>query len=243
MKKRRLPETDIANLSFLPPMQKEKVLESWLQPRKIVGSYEPFRLSLADALNAQLPLIKGVQCLSELEHVEQAVRRRCRGDADLVAMNLCVVRATHEFAAENDVTAYPLEARPLYFPGVHPYDFSLPMVAVYDSRARIVFTDMRRKGQLSSHARRVVFSAQHARIRERYPELRDAVLEIWRYRDVDSRAIEVIECGPDRLYTFEQLAEDFYKTVSILNRLREGQQDDFRTWNQDNPGPLFGTGS
>lgn len=86
MKKRRLPETDIANLAFLPAWQKEKVLEAWIRPRKIVGSYEPFRQSLADALNAQLPLIAADQSLSDLRHVEDAVIRRCKGDADLVAM-------------------------------------------------------------------------------------------------------------------------------------------------------------
>lgn len=151
-----------------------------------------------------------------------------------------MTRATYSYASHKEIKAYPLEARPLHFPDVHPYDFSLPMVAVYDGKPRIVFNDMRRKGKLSQHAHRVVFSAQNARIRERYPELRNAGLEVWRYRDNDARSIEAIECVQDEFYTFDQLADDFSKTVSILNRLREGQQTEFRSWNRDDAGPLFG---
>jgi hypothetical protein len=39
----RLPETELANWSFLAPVDKRFELEKFELPKKIIGSYEPFR--------------------------------------------------------------------------------------------------------------------------------------------------------------------------------------------------------
>ena len=52
----RLPETEIANWAFLSTSDKMKALEKHVQPKKIPGSYEPFRQVFGDVVNKQLPL-------------------------------------------------------------------------------------------------------------------------------------------------------------------------------------------
>lgn len=242
MKRRRLPETDVANLAFLPEGQKRRVLQAWLEPKQSRGSYDPQRLTMGDAVNQQLPLVTEQQVHTPWDKLEALVRHRCRGNEKLLAMNLPVARATHAFAIEREVKAFALDARPLNFPHCDPYDFALPLVVTYDRKPRLVFMDLRRSGGLSVHARRVVMSAQHVRVRERYPELRNAGLEVWRYRNTDTRSIDVTEYDGQPLYTYEELATDFAATYQLMNALRSKQTDEARAANDDGAGPLFGAG-
>ena len=242
MKRRRLPETDIANLAFLPEGQKRRVLESWLEPKESRGSYDPQRLTMGDAVNQQLPLVAEAQLHTPWHKLESLVRRRCRGNEKLLAMNLPVARATHAFASERNLKAYALDARPLNFPHCDPYEFASPLIVTYDEKPRLVFLDLRRTGGLSVHARRVVMSAQDVRVRERYPELRNAGLEIWRYRNTELRLIEVTSYENEPLYSYEELSLDFASTYKIMNELRAGHSDGARAANDRSAGPLFDVG-
>lgn len=51
----RLPETDLANWSFLAPEYKRRALTAFEGPKIIKGSYEPFRTVFPDAVNQQFP--------------------------------------------------------------------------------------------------------------------------------------------------------------------------------------------
>jgi hypothetical protein len=108
MKSRHLPETDIANVAFLPASQKERMLAQWIKPKTVTRSYEPFRQTAGDAVNQQLPLFPSPQIPTPWEKLESLVAAKCKGNPELLEMNLCIARATHKFALETHLTAEPI---------------------------------------------------------------------------------------------------------------------------------------
>lgn len=242
MKSRHLPETDIANIAFRSVNEKSQILEAWLKPRQGSGSYNPYRQTSGDAVNRQLPLYPCGQVQTPWKKLEELVVAKCRGDEQLLKMNIPVARATHEFALANSLTAEPIDTRSLTLAGGERYDFGQNLLLRYNGSAAVAFPDLRRKGQLTLHGRRVAFSMMHQRFRENFPDNRLLGLQVWRYRDNDDRSIEVIAHGDEILYTYEELSADFSETYSIFNALRSGAESDRRNRGNDQGyGPLFGT--
>lgn len=240
MKSRRLTETDIANLAFKSRDAKYTRLLSLERPKAIIGSYEPFRRSNGDAVNLQLPLIAEPQAPSSLAALEAVVAKACKGDPDLLAMNLPIARATHDYASVKGIVAIPEEVRALVLPFGHKYQFGMPLLMAYpDGRVVAVFPDLRRSDALTAVGRRSVFSLMHHRWRENNPDLRGLGLEIWRYRNTSSRQVEVIECVEAELFSYEQIIADVRETYEIWHQVL--QEAAFgRRANIAGPGPLFG---
>lgn len=241
MKSRRLPETDIANIAFQPASQKEQVLAKWVKPKVITRSYEPFRKTAGDAVNQQLPLFSTPQIPTPWEKLENLVEAECKGNAELLEMNMCIARATHNFALENELTAEPIGYRPIILSQGQVYDFSLPLLLRYSGGASVVFADLRRKGRLSDHGCHVTHSVQHQRFRVNFPDLAGLRLDIWRYRNNESREIEVIRHADRELISYDDLVRDFSDTYRILNLLVEEQFHSKRRSGESDFGPLFGT--
>lgn len=240
MKSRRLTETDIANLAFKSPEAKYLRLSAIERPKSISGSYEPYRRSNGDAVNLQLPLIEEAQAPSSLETLEAVVAKACKGDPDLLAMNLPIARATHSYASENGITAIYEEVRSLVLPFGHIYQFGMPLLMVYpDGKVAAVFPDLRRTGPLTPIGRRAVFSLMHQRWRENNPDLSELRLQIWRYKNTDLREVQVIECDDSELFTYDQIIADVRETYDIWHEvLREASLG--RRAILMRPGPLFG---
>jgi hypothetical protein len=241
MKSRRLPETDIANVAFQPALRKEKVLAQWVKPKAITRSYEPFRQTAGDAVNQQLPLFPSAQIPTPWEKLESLVTAKCRGNSEILEMNLCIARSTHKFALEQSLTAEPISYRPITLSQGQMYDFSLPLLLRYDGGASVVFPDLRRTGRLSNHGCHVTHSVQHQRFRENFPDLAALRLDVWRYKDDEVREIEVIRHGDRDLITYDELVKDFSETYKILNALLEEQFHARRSSGSGDYGPLFGT--
>lgn len=240
MKSRRLTETDIANLAFKPAEMKRRQLNSLERPKKIVGSYEPFRAHNGDAVNQQFPLLVEAQPETPLAMLEAVVSRACKGDTDLLAMNLPIACATHEYANLFGIQARREDVRRLTLPFGHLYEFGMPLLMAYpDDRIVAVFPDLRRTQPLGPVGRRVVFSMMHQRWRENYPDFTSLELEIWRYENNAKRTIRALNCAEQDLIPYDALIADVRQTYDIWHEVIATAASERRNGSYD-IGPLFG---
>lgn len=240
MKSRRLTETDIANMAFKPRAVKRARLEKLAKPKVIQGSYEPFRRHNGDALNEQYPLLEDDRDPTPLATLEAVVAKACKGDPDLLAMNLAIARATHRYAVANQIEARREDIRRLTLPFGHSYEFGMPMLVMYaDGRIVTAFPDLRRKEPLTAVGRRMVFSAMHQRWRENYPDFAGIGLETWRYADNDERTIKAIACEEQDLITYDAIIADVRETYEIWHVVLREIDDRRRGGGEGDLGPLF----
>ena len=212
MKSRRLTETDLANMSFMPSSVKRARLETYIKPKKIIGSYEPFRSTIGDALNEQFPFLQEERDPTSLGTLEAVVGRACKGDQDLLSMNLAVARATHEFALKRELSAERHELRSMTVAFGHKYTFGMPLILRAGGDAFAAFPDLRRTGPLTSRGCLFVVSMMHQRLRVNYPDLRRMLLEIWRYSNSVSRTVRGIEVPDAHLIPYDDLLADITET-------------------------------
>ncbi|MEA3263325.1 MAG: hypothetical protein U9R07_07560 [Pseudomonadota bacterium] len=239
MKSRRLTETDIVNLAFKPVATKRLRLTSLERPKKIVGSYEPFRAHNGDAVNQQFPLLAREEPETPLATLEQVIARACKGDPELLAMNLPIARATHDYAVEHGIRAIREDVRKLVLPFGHAYEFGMPLLMVYPTgRIAAVFPDLRRSEPLTAIGRRAAFSMMHHRWRENYPDLAQIDLEIWRYANNDLRSIQAIKCNEEDLFPYDQMIADARQTYQIWHEVVANASDERKRGGTD-WGPLF----
>lgn len=233
----RLPETDLANWSFLPVADKRRALMAFEGPKVIKGSYEPFRRVLPDAVNQQLPLFTDLLGETAWASVDERLRQECKGNQPLIDMNRAILLATHQYAQEHKIAANALDVVPLRFPGTLAYSFGLNLLIRYRDRASIVFLDMRRTNGLGPNGRVFMFAAMHHRFREAYPDLSEAALEIWRYKDNKQRTL-VSQMSTDIVYDYGDLVRDVVETHSIWESVKRGDSDSRRAAG-GGAGPLF----
>jgi hypothetical protein len=240
MKSRRLTETDLANMAFLPRDVKRLKLIALIKPKKIQGSYEPFRSTAGDAVNQQFPFFDEEQDATPLGKLEEVVAKACRGDGELLAMNLAVARATHEFASKVELTAERADIRPITLAFGHAYHFGMPLIMRYGGVAYAAFPDLRRTGPLSVAGCRFVFSMMHQRWRVNYPDLAELRLAIWRYLNNSDRTVREIPCLDSSLIPYADLMADVTDTYDILHTIMKEQESERRR-SGGGAGPLFGT--
>lgn len=234
MKSVRLPETDLANLSFRPVNEKSAFLNNWLRPKAISGSYEPLRHSLGEAASVGLPLFPDIDPTS-LAQLDALVVRECKGNQQLVDMNLPPIEAIRVFTQENAAEAnYMVDLPMTLVPGMR-YSFWAPMIVRYGQRARIPFLDLRRTGFLKQNGLHTCFSIMHERFRALDLDFASVTFEAWRFRNNAARSIQVVEEWAEPI-SFDSIIEDVAETYRILNSLREITSTR-RTGTDD--GPLF----
>lgn len=241
MTSRHLPETEIANLAFQMSAKKLKVIEAWVKPRVITKTYNPFRATYPDAVNKQLSLYPDGQVATPWDKLEALTAAKCGGDLELTEMNVPVARATHTLAIETGMSAEPMMIRGLTMLPGHTYEFGSSLFFRYDDGVSVAFADLRRSGYLTEHGRHVVFSYQHQRFRENYPEFGALRLESWRYKANDDRTIEVYRHDGRKLYSYEELAADIEETYRILAHVQSEVAEARRGRKDRGFGPLFGT--
>jgi len=239
MKSLRLTETDLANMAFKPVETKRLRLGSLERPKKIVGSYEPFRAHNGDAVNEQFPLLDRHEPETPLSALESVIAKACKGNSDLLAMNLPIARATHEHAKVHGLRAVREHIRKLILPYGHSYGFGMPLLMVYPSgRIAAVFPDLRRTQPLSTVAQRFMFSVMHQRWRENYPDLASIDLEIWRYKNDRLRSISVVSCAEQDLLPYDTLIADVRQTYDVWHGVLQEASAGRRRGGNDF-GPLF----
>lgn len=242
MKSRRLTETDLANLAFKTVEAKRLRLTSLEKPKKIVGSYEPFRRHNGDAVNEQFRLLDREEPATPLAELENVIARACKGRPELLDMNLPIARATHGYVCVHEIRALRENVAKLALPFGHMYEFGMPLLMVYpDSRIVAVFPDLRRTQPLSTVGQRLVFSMMHQRWRENYPDLAEIDLEIWRYRNNGDRSIYAIPCSEQELLGYDAMISDIRETYEIWHQIISSATHQRRRGGSDF-GPLFGTG-
>jgi hypothetical protein len=239
MKSRRLTETDIVNLAFKSADAKRLRLTSLERPKNIIGSYEPFRNHNGDAVNEQYPLLGRDEPETSLETLEEVIAKACKGNRDLLAMNLPVARSTHHYVSNNGIRAIREDVRRLVLPYGHRYEFGMPLLMVYPNGGiAAVFPDLRRTEPLSSTGRMAAFSMMHHRWRENYPDLHEIDLEVWRYADNDTRSIKRIRCAESEIIPYDQMIADARETYEIWHYvIAEASEKRKRT--ESDWGPLF----
>lgn len=243
MKSRRLTETDLANLAFKPAKEKALRLTSLEKPKKIIGSYEPFRRHAGDALNEQFRLPDREEPTTPLSQLESIVERACNGKSDLLAMNLPIARATHRYVVDQGIRALRENVSKIALPFGHVYEFGLPLLMVYpNDRIVAVFPDLRRTQQLSTVGLRMVFSVMHQRWRENNPDLAEIGLEVWRYRNDVKRSVFAIPCPEQGLLGYDAMIADVRETYEIWHEVLSSAAEIRRRGGADF-GPLFGTGN
>jgi hypothetical protein len=235
LKSIRLPETEIANLAFKSPDVKMDVLTNWLKPKSVKGSYEPLRRSVGDAANVSLPLLPEMQTTS-LDQLERLVEATCKGNSDLIKMNLAPAKAIRKFIIDKSAEATFLYDLPITLhPGMR-YSFWSPMLVYYDNDPRIVFLDLRRSGGLSLSGLHVCFSIMHDRFRALSTDYADVRLEAWKFGSDTNRTVKTVNEWADPI-SYSDIIVDVAETYAILNSLRAG--DSGRVTGNDY-GPLFG---
>jgi hypothetical protein len=233
----RLPETELANWSFLSPDEKRFELEKFERPKKIIGSYEPFRRVFPDAVNQQFPLFGETLSAVGWQTIEARLVQECRGDADKIRMNKRILGATHEYALANGITATALDVVPLRFVGGVPYDFGLNLLIRYRDRAVVAFLDMRRSNRLRQNGLSFVFSALHHRFREAYPDYAEVGTEIWRYGTTTNRKLTPLSYS-GALLDWDEMVSDVRETYLIWDEVRRGGEERRRAGG-GSAGPLF----
>lgn len=233
----RLPETELANWSFLPVADKRRALIAFEGPKNIKGSYEPFRKVFPDAINQQFPLFGEGLGESNWEAIERRLFQECKGDQKLIEMNKGILWATHRYCAENGIAANEVDVVPLKIPGAASYSFGLDLIVRYRGHASIVFLNMRRTSGLNPNGRRFIFSAMHHRFREAYPDLTEAELEIWHYRNNADRTL-VCHTAVNANIPFDDMVADIVETHQIWESVKRGGED-LRRAVGGGAGPLF----
>lgn len=232
----RLPETELANWSFLPPFQKRKALEAFERPKIIQGSYEPFRKVFPDAINQQFPLFGEELERSEWQAVDERLKQECKGNEKLLKMNRQILAATHAYAERCGLQATAIDVRPIRFFGSVDYFFGLSLLIRYPDRATIVFLDMRKSHGLNAHGLAFVYSSLHHRFREAYPDLVAADIEVWRYKADKQRTLVALPHTGD-LLGWDDLVADVYETHRIWEEVKRGGEGGGRAIG--GAGPLF----
>jgi len=233
----RLPETEVANIAFLPVGQKRRALEAFERPKSIKGSYEPFRRVFPDAINQQFPLFGEGLPQSTWKDLEQRLRVECRGSQQLIDMNSAIAQSTFNYATLNRVSANAIDVVPLRFSSAIVYSFGLEVIVRYPSRAAIVFLDMRRSKNLSTSGQMFMQSALHHRFRVAYPDFANLDLEIWRYRDNKERTL-IPQALEAELKTYDEIVSDVLETHAIWESVKRGSGESRRAVGGGG-GPLF----
>lgn len=169
-----LPEIDLANIAPLPADQKRKALEGFKEGRPPY-SYKPVRQSFPDLLNLEMGLF-GPPAPVPFERIAETIRTNSRFSDEAEAN----IRVAAGLYAQN------WRGRPQDFPamgtstGQRP-TYWTPAVLAIDGRPVVPFFNPRR-GPLSPHGRRFVFSMMHEQIRAADPDYASAALCISTFR-------------------------------------------------------------
>lgn len=220
---RRLPETDLANLGFREIGSKRQFLIEWLKPKKLPPSYDPFRASIGEAVDAELPLFQGGISKAAMPELERLVIAACRNNPALIKQNMPPARALRDFTARHELEAAQIDVFPLkVMPGLR-YSYGSPFVARYNGGAAVVFLDLRRSGGLTRSGVHFAQSVMHEQFRVANPDFESVRMEVWRFGKDAGRTIQPIV--ESRLpISMDEIVRDIGETYEVLNDIVQGEE-------------------
>lgn len=234
---RPLHEIDLARIAPLPEGRQRKELEQIRNfPPKC--SYAPFRSKLHDILNVQYGMFEPVQATPWLV-IEQELERVCR-PSDLNA-NLQVARSLHDFATNSNLVAREQNFYPLSMGAGRKVEYWLPILLSLEGRPLIPYIDPRRSHQLTTEARRFVYSMMHERIRAFDPDYADVQFAIFQF-DKESEGKRKIIVNTDEgidLFSFDQMEDMVNTTYALWREICEARELEAYHRSTGTRGPLL----
>lgn len=217
-----LPEIDLANIAPLPADQKRKALEGFKEGRPPY-SYKPVRQSFPDLLNLEMGLF-GPPAPVPFERIAEIIRTNSRFSDEAEAN----IRVAASLYAQN------WRGRPQDFPAMgtstgQRLTYWTPAVLAIDGRPVVPFFNPRR-GPLSPHGRRFVFSMMHEQIRAADPDYASATLCICHFSTskTGERTLHPAYDTGVTLYTFDELQTMVAETYDIWAEVRAGRIEETR---------------
>lgn len=227
MKIRRLPDTDLANIAVLPTDAKRSALERFrggIPPY----TYAPVRDNIPNLLTERMSLLAD-QIQPSWEMASKFISRQCKTIDECVA-NLAVGQGFHEFCKTEGVSAQRYTFPDLRAPFGHRAQFWLPRVFYLKEQVVLLFLDPRRKGGLSSEAKRLVVSVMHHRVRALLPDFADAELAVFQFRNCASGTRDVVPffAGSTSLFEVDDIEQMIAETYEIWAEVSEGRAEEAR---------------
>lgn len=246
MKIRRLHEIDLARISTQNIEAQSKQLKR-LKSGYAPFSYNPFRKTFLDIVNAVPPLFPE-ECVGQsLEEIENSIRQYSKkGDVEFEENQLLAEVLFNEFRAPN-IRCFSQKFFPVILRLGHSVAYWVNAVFVIDGVPHIAFFDQRRSRGLNADGRKFVFSMMHHHIREQSSDLTSAKLMICQFPDISTkdekaRYIKTHKHKTGDLFSFEELNSMIGTTYDLWTEILADREADIRRDTGD-LGPLFGFGA
>ncbi|SHG33183.1 hypothetical protein SAMN02745157_4038 [Kaistia soli DSM 19436] len=242
MKKRPIPETDLARITVLPWDRQRSELEH-LKVSFSPYSYGSVRGVSGDILNISTIML-GATARPAWQIIAREIERNCRRGEDEIAANLAVGRALYQFSEKHSVHGRREEFFPLTVGVFAKLRYWSQAVVSIDGRPSVVHIDPRKSSALDARSRRFVFSVMHQRIRLADPDFTEVTLGIMQVpkRADGSRQAELHVNTDVELYDFEALDQMITTTYEIWWDILAEREAKRRGDGSGEAGPLFGTG-
>lgn len=242
MKKRPIPDTDLARITTLPVNRQRIELEhlgqSWAP-----YSYGAVRGKSGDIFNISTSML-GPTTRPAWAVVAREIERRCkRGEAE-VAANLAVGKALHAFAELHAIRGRSEDFFPMTVGVFAKLQYWSPAVVAIDGKPTVVYVDPRKSSALEARSRRLVFSVMHQRIRLADPDFAEValgIIQVPKWKEHSRQAELYTDTGVD-LYDFDTLDQMVRTTYEIWWEVLAEREEKKRRDNggEGGAGPLFG---
>lgn len=222
MRKRRLNDTDFCKTTVLPEDQQVSKL------MRMVSSYAPYSLNpvrsrFPDIFNLEAPLFAGMDhSHAKWEAILEGLLKSCRAGLEM-EQNGLVALMLHEFALARVSLSRSLPYRSLRLGEDRP--LWQPSYLVIDDKPVLFQVEPRGTDGFTGEARRVVFSAMNAGVRDVDTDFEDARLLIIQLpRTGDTRSLRLYWGDDVPLFSYGDLREMATRTESIWVAVQEEQE-------------------
>ena len=228
MKIRRLNEIDLARFCAITD---DDSLRQELRRYNLGGgawSYDPVRRSIADILNAQIPLFTPIAEPSA-EQLQSQITRACNRGAVQAEANWLVGKTLLDYRTKYGwrTVKFLMGSMPLGFGESASYWSD---VVIDDGGSLIIaYFDQRREGGIqNAQQRRIVHSMQNAWVRDRHLDLSSAKLAVIRFpSQPEGRAVDIQYHDETNLLQYEDLdaaVKRVYRLWAEVSREKQAKE-------------------
>jgi hypothetical protein len=171
--------------------------------------------------------------------VEKHVIAACRSSEE-VDMNKLVAKQLYDYCVAHEVEATEIDGFPISFSVGPKLLCWSPALFIYPDRITVPFMDFRRSRNLTSEARRCIFSLQHHALRVNNPDYADVVtMEIFQFADDPDRTIRPKAEDGCWLYSYDQLEAMITQTQQLWFDVLAGREEEARRTGTGRRGDLL----
>ena len=224
MKKRLLPELDLARLAPAHPDIREKALRRMKQSYSPY-SYDPFRRGLSAIFNTEMALFASEKL--PWEKIKQAVTRECK-TKEAIVPNLLVAKGLYDFCADHEIAARSYEYGSFKLKLGMSISYWQPLIVRIDGKPCAVFADPRKSSRLTKDGIRFVLSVMHEHIRVSNPDFAELELCIFQFSDPyeDVRPAKLFSAQDFELFSLADLETMADETISLWNKILEERHEE-----------------